>query len=91
MKGEKKRKEKKKSFHQLNRKHPKKSMKRRRKRREEEKEKGKEREVSKRGWVIIGKKKRGEKEKNFSLEGRVGVKVVADNKLSNIKHEVESL
>lgn len=52
----------------------------------------KEREVSKRGWVIIGKKKKGGgKEKNFSLEGRVGVKAVADNKLSNIKHEVESL
>lgn len=60
----------------------KKSMKRRRR---------KEREVSKRGWVIIGKKKKGGKEKNFSLEGRVGVKAVADNKLSNIKHEVESL
>lgn len=69
------------------------------KKHEEEKEKErrgegerrKEREVSKRGWVIIGKKKKGKKEKNFSLEGRVGVKAVADNKLSNIKHEVESL
>lgn len=66
----------------LERSEKKKSMKRRRR---------KEREVSKRGWVIIGKKKKGKKEKNFSLEGRVGVKAVADNKLSNIKHEVESL
>lgn len=61
------------------------------KKKKHEEEKEKEREVSKRGWVIIGKKKKGKKEKNFSLEGRVGVKAVADNKLSNIKHEVESL
>lgn len=61
------------------------------KKKKHEEEKEKEREVSKRGWVIIGKKKKGKKEKNFSLEGRVGVKAVADNKLSNIKREVESL
>lgn len=66
-------------------------MKRRRKRREEEKEKGEG--GLKEGLGYNRKEEKGEKkkEKNFSLEGRVGVKAVADNKLSNIKHEVESL
>lgn len=75
-------------------------MKEKKKKHEEEKEKERRGEGERKGegglkeglgYNRKEEKRGGKKEKNFSLEGRVGVKAVADNKLSNIKHEVESL